>query len=394
MRKIAAVTVGRSDFGIYLPVLRAIDADPDLDLHLVVSGAHLSPTFGSTIDEIHASGIRVCDRVDMLVASDAPEAIAKSIGLGIIGFAQVYQSLDADILLTLGDRFEMLAAVQAAVPFKLPIAHIHGGEVTTGAIDDAFRHSITKCSHLHFASTHEHRRRIVQLGEAPWRVVVSGAPALDHLTAFEPDTRESLERRIGISLQGSPLLVTYHPVTLQYEQTKSQMVEFLAGLNSVERPIVITMPNADTSSQQIVQMLRDFAAGRKDVALVDNLGTQAYFSMMTHAAAMVGNSSSGIIEAASFALPVVNVGIRQDGRPRSGNVIDVGHGREEIQRAIEHACTQSFRASLSGLANVYGQGNAAERIKQHLKSVSLDESLLVKQFFDVDLSLPEGGIAA
>lgn len=394
MRTIGVITAGRSDFGIYLPILKAIQTAPDLELHLIATGGHLSPTFGWTVEEISAHGFEVRDQVDMLLSSDAPVGIAKSMGLGILGMAQVFQQRDLDIILTLGDRFDMLAAALAAIPFKIPIAHVHGGEVTSGAIDDVFRHTLTKCSHLHFAATDEHARRIVQLGEEPWRVTVAGAPALDNLTEMEWMSLEELEGYIGIDLRPAPLLVTYHPVTLQYEQTDAQIQSLIAALSEIDGPIIITKPNADTSGQTIIQRIEEFASKRPNICVFDNLGTHAYFNLMKIAAAMVGNSSSGIIEAASFKLPVVNIGIRQQGRPRSHNVIDVGNKTEQISAGLQTALSQNFRDNLQYVQNIYGKGNAGATIVQRLQSISLDESFTLKQFYDFPIAWDQVSAAA
>jgi UDP-N-acetylglucosamine 2-epimerase (non-hydrolysing)/GDP/UDP-N,N'-diacetylbacillosamine 2-epimerase (hydrolysing) len=383
MRTISVVTVGRSDFGIYLPILHEIRKHPELRLHLIASGGHLSPGAGSTVGELAREGFEPDDRVDMLLAADTPEAIAKSMGLGIIGFADVYRRVRPDILLVLGDRFEMNTAVQAAVPFKIPIAHIHGGEVTIGAIDEAFRHSITKCSHLHFTSTREHANRVIQLGEEPWRVSVSGAPSLDNLRRVALLKTTELETLVGLRFDRQPLLVTFHPVTLQFEDAEYHVRELLAALAEFELPVVITKPNCDTSHYVIIQEMERFAAAHANVALVDSLGTQAYFSLMSQAAAMIGNSSSGIIEAASFELPVVNIGLRQQGRTRSANIIDSGHSSREIREAIRIATTADFRNSLVGIKNSYGCGNAAAHIVGRLSREVLNERLLLKRFYDV-----------
>ncbi len=382
MRTIGVVTVARSDYGLYLPVLRRIQAEPDLHLHLIVAGTHLSPDFGLTVREIERSGFPIGERVEMLLSSDTPEGIAKSMGLGTIGFAQAYARFRPDILLVLGDRFEMHAAVVAALPFAIPVAHIHGGELTLGAIDDALRHSITKMSHLHFVATEEYARRVIQMGEEPWRVTVSGSPGLDSLLSTRPFNREELERRYRLDLSAPFLLVTYHPVTLETEQLETQMNELLAALDEVGMSTVFTYPNADTRSRLVIQMTREYAAARPHVQVVVNLGTPGYVSAMRLAAAMVGNSSSGIIEAASFRLPVVNIGIRQQGRTRGKNVIDVGYGREEIVAGIRKALSPEFRASLADLTNPYGDGHAAERIVRRLKEVELNDQLLRKRFHE------------
>jgi UDP-N-acetylglucosamine 2-epimerase (non-hydrolysing)/GDP/UDP-N,N'-diacetylbacillosamine 2-epimerase (hydrolysing) len=388
MRKIGIVTVARSDYGIYLPLLHKIQADPDLTFHLIVAGMHLSPEFGLTVQEIEADGFEIGERVEMLLSSDSASGIAQSMGLGTIGFAKAYACSSPDLLVVLGDRFEMHAAALAALPFKLPIAHIHGGELTQGAIDNALRHCITKLSHLHFVATEDYGRRVLQLGEDPWRITVSGAPSLDNFYSTELLNGNDLEARYGFLLDRPPLLVTYHPVTLEYERTEWQVGELFAALDESKMPVIFTMPNADTGGRLITRILREFVKSRPSVWLVDNFGTQGYFSLMSFSAAMVGNSSSGIIEAPSFKLPVVNVGSRQHGRVRAANVIDVGYEREDILKGITQAMQSDFRHSLVGLENPYGSGNASERIVKRLKEVELDEKLIVKRFYDADLSLP------
>jgi UDP-N-acetylglucosamine 2-epimerase (non-hydrolysing)/GDP/UDP-N,N'-diacetylbacillosamine 2-epimerase (hydrolysing) len=386
MRTIGVVTTTRADYGIYLPVLRAIEADPLLRLHLIVTGTHLAPEFGLTVQAIEADGFEVSERVEMLLSSDTPEGIAKSMGLGTIGFAQLFARFCPDILVVLGDRFEMFAAALSALPFKLPVAHIHGGELTQGAIDDALRHSLTKLSHLHFVSTHEYARRVVQLGEEPSRVIVSGAPGLDNLHTVQVLEPSEVAARYGVSLEPPPLLVTFHPVALEYEQTAWQIGELLAALEACALPVIFTLPNADTSGRSISRMIERFVEATRQAYMVPNLGTQGYFSMMTHAAAMVGNSSSGLVEAPSFKLPVVNIGTRQQGRIRAANVIDVGYTQQEIVGGIRKATDPAFRASLTHLVNPYGSGQAAAAIVARLKDVILDDRLLMKRFYDVPVT--------
>ncbi len=383
MRTIGVVTVGRSDYGLYRPVLHAIAADPELSLGLMVSGAHLAPEFGRTVRQIEADGFPVAQRVEMLLASDTPEGIAKSVGLGVMGFAQAYAQSRPDLLVVLGDRFEMYSAALAALPFKIPVAHIHGGELTAGAMDDALRHSLTKLSHLHFVAAEAYARRVAQLGEEPWRITVSGAPGIDNLRLLAPLTRAELEARCQLDLSRPPLLVTYHPVTLEYEQAEWQVGELLAALEIVQQPVIFTQSNADTAGRLVWQRITEYARGRAAVRLVDNLGTAGYFGLMRLAAAMVGNSSSGLIEAPSFELPVVNIGSRQAGRVRAANVIDTGYPRAEIVAGLQRALQPAFRAGLAGVVNPYGDGNAADRIVARLKSTPLDQRLLLKTFQDL-----------
>lgn len=377
------VTVARSDYGIYLPVLHRIQDEPDLSLRLIVTGTHLSPEFGLTVRAIEQDGFEIGERIEMLLSSDTPEGIAKSMGLGTMGFAQAYARFRPDILLVMGDRFEMHAAVVASLPFKIPVAHIHGGESTEGLIDEPIRHSITKMSHLHFTSMELYAQRIIQMGEEPWRVVVSGAPSLDNLHKLDLLSPQELEKKYRFHLTEPTLLVTYHPVTLEYEHTEVHMRELLAALEKVDFNIILTYPNADTQGRIIIKMIGDFAASHNRCQVTVNLETQAYFSVMSQAVAMVGNSSSGIIEAASFKLPVVNIGNRQRGRIHGKNVIDVGYGHEDILGGIEKVTFPKFRTSLNDLVNPYGDGHAAEKIVHRLKQVGIDDKLLLKRFYNI-----------
>jgi UDP-hydrolysing UDP-N-acetyl-D-glucosamine 2-epimerase len=376
------VTVSRSDYGIYMPVLRSIQDAPDLRLQLFASGMHLSPEFGYTVDVIERDGFEISARIETLLSSDTPEGVAKSVGLGVIGFAQVYARSRPDILMVLGDRSEMYAAAIAALPFKIPIAHIHGGELTEGAIDDAIRHAITKMSHLHLVSTDVYARRVVQMGEEPWRVTVSGAPGLDNLFGVRVLSQSELERQYGLEMGTPFLLITYHPVTLEYGQTERQIQWLLDALREIDVDLVFTYPNADAQGRLIIQKLEQFARSYPRARVFANLGTQGYLSMMKHATAMVGNSSSGIIEAASFELPVVNIGTRQKGRVRGDNVIDVGYTSQEIAVGIRRATSSEFRQRLVGMSNPYGDGHAARRIISRLREVRLDNRLVMKRFHD------------
>lgn len=383
MRTIGVVTVGRSDYGLYRPVLHAIESHPDLQLRLIVSGAHVESHLGLTIREIETDGFPIADRFSIIQPGDGPESIARSMGAGVAAFADCYARQPLDLLLILGDRFEMHAAGLAALPFNLPVAHIHGGELTLGAMDDALRHSLTKLSHLHFVTTEEHARRVRQLGEEPWRITVSGAPGLDNMKSISLLDSTAFAARFGFPLDPAPLLITYHPVTLEYGDVAAQMAELIAALESFPQPLLFSLPNADTGSSVIRKALEAFIQRRSHACLLDNMGTQGYFSAMKAAAAMVGNSSSGIIEAASFELPVVNIGRRQEGRLRAQNVIDCGNARSDIATAITRAISPEFRKSLHGLINPYGDGHAAERIVERLATVPLDATLRIKKFHDL-----------
>jgi UDP-hydrolysing UDP-N-acetyl-D-glucosamine 2-epimerase len=385
MRTLGVVTVGRSDYGIYLPILRRIESDNDLRLWLFAAGMHLRPEYGMTVNAIRADGFRIVEKIDMLGHSDSPRDIADSIGRGVIGFAKAFSRFIPDVLVVLGDRFEMYSAVLAALPFNIPVAHIHGGELTQGAIDDALRHSMTKLSHLHFVSTEAYARRVIQLGEEPWRVVISGAPGLDHLDSLKYQSQSTLNERFEIDLSIPTLLVTFHPVTLEYGQVESQIDAVLGALEKSDCAILFTAPNADTGGSAVLGKIRQYVKTHPNSRLVDNLGTETYFSLMKYVAAMVGNSSSGVIEAPSFNLPVVNIGMRQSGRLRAANIIDVECDEDAILCGIKKAVMPSFRKQIEGMANPYKQhASASEIIVTRLKSIVLDDRLRIKFFYNLD----------
>jgi UDP-hydrolysing UDP-N-acetyl-D-glucosamine 2-epimerase len=378
MRTVGVVTVARSDYGIYRPVLRALQRRDDVRIQLYVGGMHLVERFGLTVCEIEQDGFPIAERVDFLGLGDAPIDVATAIGRGVIAFGQAFERSRPDILLLLGDRYEMFAAGIAALPLGLPLAHIHGGESTEGVIDEAIRHSLTKLSHVHFAATEAYAQRIIQLGEEPWRVHVTGAPALDALNGFEPLSDDGLSAQ-GVTLRGPTLLVTYHPVTLAHDET-DELAALLEAVKDSGLAAVFTFPNADAGYGEIVSRIEELAAKDGRFTVVPNLGTDAYFTLMSRAAAMVGNSSSGIIEAASFRIPVVDVGIRQRGRLRPPNVIDADGNSASIRAGIDRALDPAFRRALDGLSNPYGDGRASDRIAAIVATVELDERLHIKRF--------------
>lgn len=383
MRTIGVVTIGRSDYGIYFPLLKRIEENPELNLHLIVSGMHLSPEFGLTVNTIKADGFTIGDKVEMLLSSDTPDAIAKSMGLGLIGFGGAFSRRKPDILILLGDRFEMHAAGLAALPFGIPIAHIHGGELTIGAIDDALRHSLTKLSHIHFVSTQEYGMRVEQLGEKPENIHVVGSLSLLNLKNVKLYGPVEFERQYQISTNPPPLLITFHPTSLEYEKAEKQFNELLMALEKLKRPVVFTLPNADTGGRVLINMVKKFVKINKWAKAVDNFGTRGYFSMMNFAAAMVGNSSSGIIEAASLKLPVVNIGSRQKGRVRSMNVIDVKTQSKNIIEGIELAISADFHRKVQNVENPYEQSDPLEKIISVLNDIELGSGLLHKEFVDI-----------
>lgn len=384
MRTIDVVTTSRADYGILLPVLRCLQSDERLRLRVIVSGSHLSPLFGMSVKAIETDGFDIADRIDVLGSSDSAEATADAMGRGVSGFGRHFARSRPDVLVVLGDRFEMHSAAAAALPFRLPVAHIHGGEVTTGAFDDALRQSITKLSHLHFVSTDGARRRVLRLGEEAWRVTISGAPSLDNLRRVRLRTRQEVEVETGLRVPEQFALVTFHPATLEETDPATQMRALLDTLENDAIPAIVTMPNADPGGRAVRAVIEARAQSTSVVQSVENLGTDLYFSLMAHASAMVGNSSSGIIEAASFALPVVNIGSRQNGRERTGNVIDVAASREAIAAGLRRALMPSFKASLAGMTNPYGDGHAAERIVERLSGIDLTPALIQKQPADAE----------
>lgn len=367
-----------------MPVLREIERRGDLHLALVVGGMHLAPEFGYTAASIEADGFTISERVEMSLASDTRIGTATSIGLGVIGFANAFNRIAPDIIVLLGDRFEMHAAALAALPLGIPVAHIHGGEVTEGAFDESLRHGISKIAHLHFVSTEEYGQRLQRMGEEPWRVTVSGAPSLDNLESLTLLTRDELVTSIGIPLSESPLLITWHPATLTLERTDQQLEALLSALEKTTEQLIFTAPNADPSGRRAHQRIAEFTTHHPHAYLVENLGTLRYFSLMRFAGAMIGNSSSGIIEAASFELPVVNVGPRQNGRTRAINVIDVPNDEnsDAIATAIAKARSTAFRTELKGMTNLFGTGQASLMIVNRLATCPLDGRLRAKKFFD------------
>jgi UDP-hydrolysing UDP-N-acetyl-D-glucosamine 2-epimerase len=382
MRKIGIVTTSRADYGLYLPLLKRIADHPDLSLSLYVSGMHLVPEYGNTIRMIEEDGFPMTACIPMMLATDSPLAISKSMGIGTMGFAQAFAEYRPDIMVVLGDRFEMHCAAVAAIPFRVPIAHIHGGELTYGAIDEQFRHSLTKMSHLHFASTETYAKRIIQMGEEPWRVIVSGAPGLDNILAIPLLSKNELTKKYNIVFSRPVILATFHPVTMEIEGTEEYITNLINALVSCKKcQIVFTYPNIDTSGSIIIDKIRAFAQDFPNVVIVENFGQQGYLSMMAYVAAMVGNSSSGIIEAPSFKLPVVNIGARQEGRMKGINVIDTDYSAGDIARGIKKALSRKFRASILDMTNPYGDGKSSDRIVSVLSEMDLNR-LIPKKFHD------------
>lgn len=381
--RIGVVTTSRADYGIYRPILKSLVENSNFDLELYVTGTHLLKEWGMTVGEIVNDGFPIAARLPGLESGHDPESITRSMGNTTIQFGAVFAKSAPDYVMVLGDRFEMHAAAIAAVPFRLPIIHIHGGELTYGSFDDLFRHSLTKMSHLHCASTQEYADRIIQMGEEPWRVIVSGAPTLDELNTIQYLTPTELESRYQIQLRRQTILVTFHPVTMEYEHTGQYIQALLAALEKFpDASIIFTSPNVDTNWKIIATSIQEYVQAHANAFIIKNFGQQGYFSMMKYASMMVGNSSSGLIEAASFHLPVVNIGTRQDGRIRNENVIDVGYTQTEISSGIERVISPVFKESLLGIQNSYGDGRASERIISFLETVDV-KRVIHKKFYDL-----------
>ena len=382
-RRVGVVSVARSDYGVYRPLLKRLAEAPDVDLALIVAGMHLMPEFGASLEEIEADGFTPAAKVDLDLRDDTPLAVARAMGTGTGRFADADQRLGLDLLFVLGDRFEMHAAAVAAVPFLLPLAHIAGGSLTRGAIDDSLRHSITKLSCLHFVETETHAARVRQMGEEAWRVHLTGALNLDNIAELPVLPPAELNHRFGIDLDlaAPPLLVTFHPVTRDFAATRRHAEELLAALAAAGHPIVFTYPNADTGGRAVIDLIDAFVREHPRARAVPNLGVAGYFNLMRHARAMVGNSSSGLIEAASFRLPVVNVGERQDGRLAPANVIHVPCTKDAILNGIRRATSTAFRESIARLISPYGDGHAAERVLAVLRATDLTDPRLIRKDF-------------
>ncbi|MDP6769533.1 MAG: UDP-N-acetylglucosamine 2-epimerase [Anaerolineales bacterium] len=382
-RRICVVTGSRAEYGILQGLIKEIQESQVLELQLVVAGMHLSPEFGLTYREIEQDGFRISRTVDMQLTSDTSVGIARSLGLGTIGFGEAFHALKPDLLVLLGDRFELLAAASAALVALIPIAHIHGGELTEGAYDDAIRHSITKMAHLHFTASEAYSSRVKQLGEQPTKVFCVGALGIDNIVRLPLLRKDEVEKYIGLSLKGKSLLVTWHPETLRPERTCEDFQNLLDVLRKYESiNIIFTKSNADNEGRRINQMIDEFVSLFPDnVVAYTSLGQLRYLSTLKYVSGVVGNSSSGIIEAPSLQKGTVNIGNRQLGRLRAKSVIDSQPDVTSIQNAIERLFSREFQSALPTVSNPYGEGDVASKIVSVLETCSLD-GILRKRFFD------------
>lgn len=381
MRKIAVFTGTRAEYGLLFWLLKDLQQDPEVELQLLVSAMHLSPEFGMTYQQIEADGFTITEKVEMLLSSDSAVGTAKSIGLGVLGFADALERMKPDVLVVLGDRFEALAVTQAAMILRIPIAHIHGGEITEGAYDDAIRHAITKLSLLHFTSTETHRNRVIQLGEHPSRVFNVGAVGLDHLQRSKMLSLAELSASLNFKLEQPYFLVTYHPVTLASEPATASFENLLKALDKFpQHQIILTYPNADDGGREIIPLLEAYAKQQPSrVLAIPSLGQKRYLSAVKHAAAVVGNSSSGIIEVPSFKVPTVNIGERQRGRLAAESVFSCPSNTAAIIETLQ----LGLKSDLTQVVNPYGKGKASEAILKQLKTADLS---VVKTFYDLQES--------
>ncbi len=383
-RKVCVVTGTRAEYGLLYWLIRGLKDNPAFDLQLVVTGMHLSPEFGLTVRQIEADGLPITRRVEMLLSSDTPVGITKSMGLGQIGFADVWADLQPDLIVVLGDRFEILAAVSAALVFRIPVAHLNGGETTEGAFDESVRHAITKMAHLHFTATEPYRQRVVQLGENPARVFNVGSMGIENINRLTLLDRAAFEESIGFTLGKRNLLVTFHPVTLETGTATAQMEELLAALDALpDTHLIITKPNADTDGRGLIDQIDAFVARRPQTAAAFiSLGQLRYLSALRHVDGVVGNSSSGLAEAPSFRIGTVNVGDRQKGRLQAASVINCDPTRASIGTALDTLYSSEFQAALPAARNPYGDASPSAEILDVLRTVEL-APLLKKHFYDL-----------
>lgn len=387
-RKICIATGSRAEYGLLFPLMKEIASDPDLELQIIATGMHLSPEFGLTFRQIEADGFTIDAKVEMLLSSDSAIGISKSIGLGVIGFAEALNQLNPGILVLLGDRFEILAAAQAALVARIPIAHIHGGEVTEGVIDEAIRHAVTKMAAIHFTAAEPYRRRVIQLGESPARIFNVGALGLDNLDKTTFLNRSALEQTLDFALSPGPLLLcTYHPETLSTSDLSASVHALCAAFDQLPNArIVFTKANADSGGRLINQILDTYVEKNKNrMASFVSLGQHRYLSLLRQADAVVGNSSSGILEAPSACTPTVNIGHRQHGRLKAPSIIDCDESTLSISVALEKALSPEFKAIAAQGKTFFGDGGAAPRIKQVLKETPIG-TLHLKHFFDLPLA--------
>lgn len=383
--KICVVTGTRAEYGLLYWTIKKLLSDKYFQVQLCVTGMHLSPEFGLTYKQIENDGIKINKKVEMLLSSDSALGVSKSIGLGVIGFADAFSELKPDLVLLLGDRFEIFSAATAAMIAKIPIAHCHGGEATEGLIDEPIRHSITKMSHLHFTSTEEYRKRVIQLGEQPSRVFNVGALGIENINKLKLLNKLDFENSIGFKLLKYTFLITFHPVTLEKSTAEEQFKNLLSALkNFSNTTIIFTMPNADNDGRVIIDLIKDFVANNKSISVAfTSLGQLRYLSAIKHADVVIGNSSSGLIEVPSFKKPTINIGDRQRGRVFGSSVINCRPNKKDIIDSITYALSDKFKQKLIKSVNPYGQKNSSIEIVRILKKIPVDDDFVKKRFYNL-----------
>ncbi|QTR48506.1 UDP-N-acetylglucosamine 2-epimerase [Candidatus Thiothrix anitrata] len=382
-RKICVITGTRAEYGLLRWVMQGIKDDPELTLQIIATGMHLSPEFGLTYQAIEQDGFQIDHKVEMLTSSDTSVGIAKSMGLGMIGFADTLAQLQPDIIVVLGDRFEIFSAVSAALVARIPVAHLHGGETTEGAFDEALRHSITKMSHLHFVAAEAYRQRVIQLGEQPERVFLVGGLGIDNIKRLSLLNKAELEQSLDFKLGTKNLLITFHPVTLETATAADQMQMLLLALEELEdTQLIFTLPNADTDGRALIKMVEQFVAKHANARAYTSLGQLRYLSCIAHVDGVIGNSSSGLIEVPSFKKGTINIGDRQRGRLQAESIINCEPTLASIKSALKQLYSVEFQEKLCHVINPYGEGGASIKIIDTLKHYKISE-ILKKKFHDL-----------
>lgn len=388
MKKICVLTATRADYGLLKPLIVKLKGIQELDVCVVATGSHLSPEFGLTYKEIELDGVYIDAKIEILLSADTPSAISKSMGLAMISFADYFERFAPDMLVVLGDRYETLAVCCAAMNQKIPIAHLYGGETTEGAIDESIRHAITKLSYLHFTSTQEHRNRVIQLGEQPNRVFCVGAIGIENIFSEILMCKHELEDSIGFILDKPYAIVTFHPVTLEGNNSAEQ---FQALLNVIEKhndmKFIFTMANADSDGRIINQMINEFVSKNDNSVAYISLGRKRYLSALKYCTMVIGNSSSGLVEAPSFYVPTINIGNRQKGRLQPESVINCSSTTNEIEEAISLALSEEFAKKVRNVVNPYGDGNTSDKLVEVIRKYLLVEKIdLKKKFYDCEVN--------
>lgn len=385
MRKVCVVTGTRAEYGLLFWTLKALKEDQEIELQIIATGMHLSPEFGLTYKAIEKDGFKLDKKIEMLLSSDTPTGVSKSTGLGIIGFASAFEELNPDIVLILGDRFEIFSAASAAMMGRIPIAHCHGGETSEGVIDEQIRHSITKMSHLHFTCTESYRNRVIQLGEAPKNTFNVGGLGIENINKLNLLSLEEFENSIGYKLNKRNLIITFHPVTLENSTSKEQFKKLLNALDLLkDTHLIFTFANADSDGRIVNELITEYVAKNPDKSVCfQSLGQLRYLSALKHVDGVVGNSSSGLIEAPSFNLGTINIGDRQKGRIKASSVIDCGTEQVDISKALEQLFSDDFQKRIFNTENPYGTGDSSQLILEQIKNVNLNE-ILKKKFHNLN----------